>query len=134
MSGCRADIVRPRLQDVDWAAHPAECIVALTTKGKYVVQRTGLPLNDYGLVDAAAAKRAAAGGNDDSAGTSSTPAPVLSEALINDFEGARKAFQKDTMSHMTARELDLGARPSASFGYDAEHYSVPAEPARRLPE
>lgn len=29
-------------QDVDWTNHPAECILALTMKGKYVVKRKGI--------------------------------------------------------------------------------------------
>lgn len=33
-------------EDCDWAAHPAESIVAVTNKQKYVVKRKGLPFNE----------------------------------------------------------------------------------------
>ena len=111
------------MQEVDWDTHPAEGIVALTTKNKYVVKRSGLGLHDYGLVDAAAAKRHAAQDNN-AGGASSSAAPpvVLTEALINEFEGARKAFEKETVSNMTARELDLGIRSRASCTAHKENY------------
>jgi hypothetical protein len=91
------------LQDVDWANHPAECILAVTSKNKYVVKRKGLQLHDFGLVDAAAAKRQCAGQND-----SSTDLCKVNAQMINDFEAYKKRFEKDTVEHMISRELDLG--------------------------
>lgn len=91
------------VQEVDWAAHPAECILAITTQGKYVVKRRGMPLQEFGLVDAATARRKAGEGNGGAAGA------VVPAALINEFEGSRKRFEKETTAHTLSRELDLGA-------------------------
>lgn len=95
---------------MDWQAHPAEAIIALTGKGKYVVKRRGMPLQEFGLVDAAAAKRAvAAGGANTSTSADSAAAHILTEMQINDFEGSRKAFAKEACNNMMSGELDLGA-------------------------
>jgi hypothetical protein len=88
------------MQEVDWEAHPPEFIVALTTSGKYVVKCKGLALHEYGLIDANVAKRQCA--------SQSAGQVLLSSNLINEFESSKKFFEKETMSHITSRELDLG--------------------------
>ena len=47
----------PYLQNCEWKVHKAEAILAETLTGKLLVKRAGLPLHEYGLVDARAAKR-----------------------------------------------------------------------------
>jgi hypothetical protein len=89
------------VQEVDWEAHPPEFIVALTTSGKYVVKCKGLALHDYGLLDANVAKRQCSS-------SQGSPKPLLSSDLINEFESSKKSFEKETMSHITSRMLDLG--------------------------
>jgi hypothetical protein len=93
------------LQDIDWETYPAECILALTTKGKYVVKCKGLALHDFGLVDAHATKRQC---KDGGTSPSTKTSHAITAELVNDFETCKKAFEKETMSHMTSRELDLG--------------------------
>lgn len=93
------------VQDVNWTEHPAQSILAVTTKGKYVVKCQGLGIHDYGLIDAAAAKRQCNSGSE----ASGSAPPALTADIINEFESNKKAFEKDTMAHMTSRELDLGA-------------------------
>jgi hypothetical protein len=90
------------LQEIDWEAHPPEFIVALTTSGKYVVRCKGLALHDYGLLDANVAKRQC------SSSSQGSSKPLLSSDLINEFESSKKSFEKETMSHITSRMLDLG--------------------------
>ena len=52
-----AHMIFPSLQNCDWKVHKPEAILAETMTGKLLVKRAGLPLHEYGLVDARAAKR-----------------------------------------------------------------------------
>lgn len=63
--------------------------------------------SSYRLVDAQASKRHCSG-------EAIAPDSVchVTKQMINDFESSKKGFEKDTIDHMSSRELDLG-RPVA---------------------
>lgn len=62
------------------------------------------------LVDVQASKRHCSG----EANASGSVCPVTKQ-MINDFESSKKGFEKDTIDHMSSRELDLG-RPIDFIG------------------
>lgn len=61
------------------------------------------------LIDSQAAKRHCS-----SESGASTDVCHVSKEMINDFEFSKKGFEKDTINHMSSRELDLGV-PSLYF-------------------
>lgn len=115
-------------EQCDWEKHPAECILAETYTGKvcvllctlvstlsarqhnvpppcthhkFVVSRRGLPLFEYGLVDAATVRAQRMGQHGDA------PCPV-SLTLLEDYERFVAEFRKETVRCTLDNELDLG--------------------------
>ncbi|KAK9837344.1 hypothetical protein WJX81_007743 [Elliptochloris bilobata] len=89
--------------DVDWQAHPAECILTQTRDGtKFVVKRAGLGFAEFGLVDARAAKRQRAEG-----APAEGAAPPLPLTLVDEYERYTAKFHAAVHDHTEDGELDL---------------------------
>lgn len=132
-------------EECDWEAHPAEAILAETDGGKvlfivgtqhaarndfviqFVVKRRGMPLFEYGLVDAVSVR---------SQRTQPHPGCPVPLSMLENYERFTNGYRKQVASCTLDNELDLGM-PGALAHYRhlyAHHVSTEDLPSDSLLE
>ncbi|BDA50575.1 probable high mobility group protein B2 at N-terminal half [Coccomyxa sp. Obi] len=98
--------IEKELMDVDWNAHPAECIIAETHHAKYLVKRVGLDFSGCGLVDAREAKRQRLLISTEDGKTETAACPVTID-MMDEWDAFNRSFRCAVHAHSDSGELDM---------------------------